>query len=115
MKTDTPQNGLSYGARFVAGSCLPALIAFCGVFAYASLRLYIAGCFGNPKFQHEPGEWVMIFFPVMAGAIVAVSALMINGILFAFFRPKTKRTVFLTGLLTLPVAVVGGIGLKSLL
>ena len=115
MKTDASQNGVSYGERFVVGACLPALIAFCGVFVCTFLRLNIAGCFGNPKFQHEPGEWVMIFFPVSAGAIVALSALMINGILFAFFRPKTKRKVFLTGLLTLPVAVVGDIGLKSLL
>ena len=115
MKSETPQNGLSYGTRFVVGSCLPALIAFFGVFACATLRLYIAGYFGNPKHQNEPGEWVMIFFPVMAGAIVAVSALMINAILFAVFRPEKKRTVFFTGLLTLPVAVLGGIGLKCLM
>ncbi len=48
----------------------------------------------------------------MAGALVALSALTINAVVFLFVRPTSVRNAFLLGTVALPLAVLTGIGIK---
>ena len=113
--TESEDRSLPYRTRFAFGACWAALVGFLFAFGYMFLQMHASGCFANPKYEHEPGEWAVIIFPIMIGTLVALSALGINAVLFAFVRPTTKGRAFLIGILALPGAVLAGLGIKCLL
>ena len=106
---------LPYRTRFMFGSCWPALVGFLIAFALLFIGMYGSGYFGSPKYDHEPGEWKVIMFPIMAGLLAGAGVLVVNGVLFVLVKPAAKRMAFFIGMLALPVGIVAGIGIMCLL
>jgi len=113
--TDRAESGLSFRTRFVCGSCWPALVGALLASAYMFVQMRASGYFGNSMYEGEPGEWMVIMLPIMAGVLVGASALVVNALLLLVVRPQSKRNAFLIGVAALPVAVLAGIGIKCLL
>ena len=113
--TDEANSPMSCRMRLLIGSVIPSLVGFVALFAYGCIVCYRFSGVDYRTYEYKSGHWVLVLFPVMFSGLVATSHLGITGVMSAFLKPRSKTLTFLSGLATLPLAVVAALYIKRCL